>query len=88
MLRCWQLLSAVLSTAKDIPVSNHSRRKCALIRGSRRYLERGHDSYMQAIIQQNRSEVLSFYHFLIYPPAISSTGVYWWACPGALFLVN
>ena len=57
MLRCWQLLAAVLAEAKEVPVSNHSARKGALIRGSRRYLERSHESYMQAIIQQNRGEV-------------------------------
>lgn len=57
MLRCWQLLAAVAAEAKDVPASSYAARKAALIRGARRYLEQGHASYMQTIIQQNRSEV-------------------------------
>ena len=57
MLRCWQLLAAVVAEAKDVPASSYAARKAALIRGARRYLEQGHANYMQVIIQQNRSEV-------------------------------
>ena len=58
MLRCWQLLAAVAAEAKGVPAGSYAARKAALIRGARRYLEQGHSSYMQAIIQQNRSEVM------------------------------